>query len=349
MIPLYGTSYTTCIGCDTSFNEMLNIRENCIRQTGRANHIAHSNTMNTASFTSTSSGTSQSQNTQRQQSASSSSTSNTRSVRANNNVAAIGTFGTSGERAQNYSSNVSQPNRQNSVNRSAAAANNRGNADPWITNWNDFNSSDTRSDQATSSSRNTNGRNNTWGNIDNNTEIMCNCHETAIQLTVRKEGPNKGKLLDTYFDRIINNFLLLFFFLLLKKKKLICLFEIRDYLWFNLMNLYDLSRKLLQTKCMFAGRLFYKCAKPQGSGCDFFLWASDNAESVAASGHSNWISTDRNDSGSGSAGHFSRNVGTSNNDWGNTNDDVMCHCNQLARKWVWSMITSTNCSLNNNN
>jgi len=32
-----------------------------------------------------------------------------------------------------------------------------------------------------------------WGNIDNDAEIMCNCHKTAIQLTVKKEGPNKGK------------------------------------------------------------------------------------------------------------------------------------------------------------
>ena len=41
---------------------------------------------------------------------------------------------------------------------------------------------------------------------------MCNCNESALMLTVRKEGPNTG-------------------------------------------------------------RAFYKCSKPQGQGCDFFLWA----------------------------------------------------------------------------
>lgn len=33
-----------------------------------------------------------------------------------------------------------------------------------------------------------------WGNIDNDAEIMCQCHQHAIQLTVRKDGPNQGKL-----------------------------------------------------------------------------------------------------------------------------------------------------------
>lgn len=33
-----------------------------------------------------------------------------------------------------------------------------------------------------------------WGNIDNDAEIMCQCHQQAILLTVRKDGPNQGKL-----------------------------------------------------------------------------------------------------------------------------------------------------------
>ena len=32
----------------------------------------------------------------------------------------------------------------------------------------------------------------TWGNIDDDAIIMCNCHENAIRLTVKKEGPNHG-------------------------------------------------------------------------------------------------------------------------------------------------------------
>ncbi|CAG0898215.1 unnamed protein product, partial [Darwinula stevensoni] len=52
--------------------------------------------------------------------------------------------------------------------------------------------------------------------------VVCHCNEDALLLTVRKEGPNKG-------------------------------------------------------------RQFYKCAKPQGSGCNFFLWA-DEATGVQSPG-----------------------------------------------------------------
>lgn len=85
--------------------------------------------------------------------------------------------------------------------------------------------------------------------------------------------------------------------------------------------------------CVFTGRLFYKCAKPQDSGCGFFLWATDNAQSNATSGYSSWTSTmGRNDGGAGSAGHSSH-TNTSNNDWGYaSSNDVMCSCNQPARK-----------------
>lgn len=50
---------------------------------------------------------------------------------------------------------------------------------------------------------------------------MCKCNENAVQLTVRKEGPNTG-------------------------------------------------------------RQFYKCPKPQGAGCDFFLWADASNSSTSA-------------------------------------------------------------------
>lgn len=85
-----------------------------------------------------------------------------------------------------------------------------------------------------------------------------------------------------------------------------------------------------------AGRLFYKCAKPEGSRCEFFLWASDNAES-----RNNTISVDTNrtsardrNNSARDANRFSR-AGTSNDDWGNTSTfvgDIMCQCNQPARK-----------------
>ncbi|XP_011696308.1 PREDICTED: DNA topoisomerase 3-alpha-like isoform X2 [Wasmannia auropunctata] len=263
VIPLYGTSYTTCIGCDNTFNEMLNIKEDCIKRTGRANYTGHSNTRDMSSSTSTSS-TSQSRSTQPVSSGAG-------SARRNNDVGLIGTSNTSGR--QNQNSNVSQPNRSNRPNAGnrSTIPSNRENHTSWI-NSRDFNNSTNRSNQsAVRDSRNANSTSNTWGNIDNNSEIMCHCHETAIQLTVRKEGPNKG-------------------------------------------------------------RLFYKCAKPQGSGCNFFLWASDSAESHdnnAENEYSSWTSSlDRNNDG---AGH--PRVGTSNDDWGNpSTNDVICSCNQPARK-----------------
>ncbi|TGZ48421.1 hypothetical protein DBV15_02784 [Temnothorax longispinosus] len=75
-----------------------------------------------------------------------------------------------------------------------------------------------------------------------------------------------------------------------------------------------------------SGHLFYKCAKPQ-SGCNFFLWVSDNAEPEdnAANEHSSW----KNNDGSGPFSH----IGTSNYDWGNpSTNDVICQCNQPAQK-----------------
>lgn len=188
VIPLYGTSYTTCIGCDTTFREMLNIKDDCIKQTGRTNYIGHNNTRDTLSSTSTSS-TSQSRSTQQQPVSN-----NTGSVRSNNHVGLIGISGTSGRHAQSHNSNVSQSNRSNrpnTVDRNTIS--NRENHIPWI-NSDDFNRTGNSSDQSASrDSRNANNKTNTWGTIDNNTEIMCHCHELAIQLTVKKEGPNKGK------------------------------------------------------------------------------------------------------------------------------------------------------------
>lgn len=179
MLPLYGTSYTTCIGCDNAFNEILNIKQDCIRQTERAN-IVHNNTRNTSSFTSTSSSTSQ-YTSQQQQSVSN----NIRSVQSNN----IDSIGTNRRQAQN-SFNVSQPNRPNTIRESTTISNNRENSTSWI-NTHNFNSLSDQS--APRNARNIDNKTSVWGNIDNNAEIMCNCHEIAIQLTVKKEGPNKGK------------------------------------------------------------------------------------------------------------------------------------------------------------
>ncbi|XP_036143952.1 DNA topoisomerase 3-alpha isoform X2 [Monomorium pharaonis] len=275
VIPLYGTSYTTCIGCDTTFNEMLNIKEDCIKQIGRPHNTGHNNTRATPSTSTFTSTTSQSRSIQPvSNSTDSSNTGSSSTGVRSNNYGSIGISGTSGAgRIQNQNFNVSQPNRlnnPNAVNRSMIS-NNSENHTSWIHS-NDFNSSGNWSNQSGSRDFRSANKSTKLGNIDNNTEIMCNCHEIAIQLTVRKEGPNKG-------------------------------------------------------------RLFYKCSKPQGNGCNFFLWGSDSAEpqSDATNEHSSWTSNQENRNNDG-AGHFSR-AGTSNNDWGNpSTNDVMCQCNQPARK-----------------
>ncbi|RLU22556.1 hypothetical protein DMN91_004834 [Ooceraea biroi] len=264
VIPLYGTSYTTCIGCDTTFNEMLNIKEDCVRQTGRAALTDHHNTRDNSSGTTFTTTTSQSQNARQQRPTISGNMRYPASSRGYSG--SIGTSSTSDRRAQNQPSRANKPN---TGSRSATVSDDE-DYSSWIST-NDFNSSENRSGQSRNP-RNTNNRTNTWGNIDNDAEVMCNCHETAIQLTVRKEGPNKG-------------------------------------------------------------RLFYKCAKPQGTGCDFFLWATDSVEprGNTTSDDSSWTSSvNRNH---GSAGSLPRGGGASNNDWGNAStSSVTCHCDQPARK-----------------
>jgi len=192
-MPLYGTSYTTCIGCDTTFKEMLNIKDDCLKQTGRATLTGNHNIENTSSITSSMT-MSQSQNTRQQWAVSEHAT----SVSNSNNIDLIETSRTFDRRKQNYNiSNISQlnrSNRTNTANRNATISNDREDFSSSVSN---FNSSENRLDQSVTSRNsysNTNNRTNMWGNIDNDAEIMCNCHKTAIQLTVKKEGPNKGKL-----------------------------------------------------------------------------------------------------------------------------------------------------------
>ncbi|XP_047360172.1 DNA topoisomerase 3-alpha isoform X1 [Vespa velutina] len=111
-----------------------------------------------------------------------------------------------------------------------------------------------------------------WGNIDNDAEIMCQCHQHAIQLTVRKDGPNQG-------------------------------------------------------------RQFYKCAQPQGSGCNFFLWASDRPQEENTTNRNqisnqSWMTQNRTQQPSTSS---------NSTDWINTsvsgtNNVIMCICNEPAKQ-----------------
>ncbi|XP_043513149.1 DNA topoisomerase 3-alpha [Frieseomelitta varia] len=221
--PIYGTDYTTCIGgCDPMFNEALNIKDENIKSLTSVND----------------SGTFDGIIVPNSSSIRSSGTrpfSNTENKNLSGSNASIGFVrNQNNNRNREGSRNIQQQN----------------------ISWNNTNTSP---DNLRLSE---NEQSKIWGNIDDNAIIMCKCHENAIQLTVRKEGPNHG-------------------------------------------------------------RLFYRCAKPQGSNCDFFLWASDSAQQMQNNVNRNSNSMLNASTSTGSSAHGNSYRGVSNN-------DVKCHCNQIA-------------------
>ena len=74
------------------------------------------------------------------------------------------------------------------------------------------------------------------------------------------------------------------------------------------------------------GRQFYKCSKPQGSGCDFFLWADTTATS--SSGPS--TSTARNGGGGGGSEMSYRQPNGQQNH-SNNDSETCCDCGDPAR------------------
>ncbi|KZC11859.1 PREDICTED: DNA topoisomerase 3-alpha [Dufourea novaeangliae] len=238
VLPMYGTTYSTCIGgCDPSFNEVLNIRNNSIKIVRQTNDSGYSSTFS-GSRSAVDSNTASERYSGTQPSRGGSRTN------LSDNNTSVGLV-----RTQN--NNQRNTNRPRDSNRSVKKRNDSKNDDTWIDTSN-FNpsSNDSKLSQME--------QNRTWGDIDNNAVIMCRCHENAIQLTVRKEGPNQG-------------------------------------------------------------RLFYKCAKPQGTGCDFFLWASDDPQETP-----NNINRNTNHTMNANTSVVPSTSSTSLS-WNGT-----CHCNQLA-------------------
>lgn len=76
-----------------------------------------------------------------------------------------------------------------------------------------------------------------------------------------------------------------------------------------------------------SGRSFYKCAKLQGTDCNFFLWASDNVQQTETSANRN---INYRPTANTSAGQ------STSNTWqqGDISEpfNVKCHCNQLAKE-----------------
>ncbi|XP_031833068.1 topoisomerase 3-alpha isoform X2 [Nomia melanderi] len=246
--PFYGTSYTTCIGgCDPSFNELLSIKtENlkCVRPTNDSGY----NSIFNGSRSTVVSNSASVRNSGSQQSR----VRNATNLSGNNT--SIGLV-----RTQN--SNQRDANRSRKNNRNVKKQNESKDSDTWIDTRN-FRSSSNESRQPRVE------QTNAWGEIDSNAVIVCRCNENAIQLTVRKEGPNQG-------------------------------------------------------------RAFYKCAKLQGTDCNFFLWASDNVQQTENSADRN-----RNRNYMPSANTSPR--PSTSNTWrqGDMSEpsNVKCHCNQLAKE-----------------
>ncbi|XP_076680508.1 topoisomerase 3-alpha isoform X1 [Andrena cerasifolii] len=242
--PMYGTTYTTCIGgCDPSFNESLNIKADSIKNVSQGNDSGYRSTFDGSS---------------------SAAISNPPSVR-NNGIHQPRVAGNRANLSENNTSVGIVRNQNRNRNDTSRSRNNSGNArkrnapkndDKWIDTKNsssvhtDFGS--TNNEQGTS-----------WGDLGDDAVIVCRCHENAIQLTVRKEGPNQG-------------------------------------------------------------RLFYKCAKPQGSGCDFFLWASDNAQDN--------VNRDSNPRPTANTSIRPAGRSAASNSWGNADSSIKCLCNEQAKE-----------------
>ncbi|XP_046143388.1 DNA topoisomerase 3-alpha isoform X1 [Osmia bicornis bicornis] len=232
--PIYGTSYTTCIGgCDPMFNELLNIKNESIKGISQRNESGYySMPDDTRSAIIL--------NPTVVRPGSSNSRSGGNKTNLSNPSTSVGLV-----RNQSSNRNTTSRSTSTSVKKQIAPKHNT------FVNTNNFNSSMVSPRSAE------NEPNRTWGHIDNDAVIMCNCHENAIQLTVRKEGPNQG-------------------------------------------------------------RLFYKCAKPQGSGCDFFLWASESTSQTP-----NHISNN-------SRPPFIANTNPGPSTM--SSNDIKCHCNQPAKQ-----------------
>lgn len=168
---MYGTTYTTCVGgCDPSFNESLNIKADSIRNVSQGNDSGYRSTFDGSSSAAISNPPAVRNNGIRQPR-------NRENLSENNTSVGL-------VRNQNRNRNDTSRSRNNSGN--ARKRNAPKNDDKWIDTKNlssvytDFGL--TNDEQGTS-----------WGELGNDAVIVCKCHENAIQLTVRKEGPNRGK------------------------------------------------------------------------------------------------------------------------------------------------------------
>ncbi|XP_014209436.1 DNA topoisomerase 3-alpha [Copidosoma floridanum] len=284
--PVFGTSYTSCVGgCDEMFNNLLGIRPQTVR---RARDLPDSGYESNATRSASNSRPTSANSNNMPSHPSSRSNSSNRSTNFNNNNS-----------HNNNPTPTSTPRQQNWINDFSSlprsGGNSSGNSRPnnsngWTNTWNNQNTN-TWNASGSAGGSNKNFNTNFNGTCEpESDEIMCNCHQVAKQLTVRKEGPNQG-------------------------------------------------------------RIFYKCAKPQGESCDFFLWCPNSTGQASTSesgpnnrGFSNSASTsgrqgsnsnnwnqnfqnNRQNLSNNNAGQWNDNT----SDW-NDDNQVMCKCGNPARQ-----------------
>lgn len=182
-MPRFAPEYTTCIGgCDEIFNDQMDINERNVRKTTRPNDSGYSSNQ---SVNSTQRSTIMQNNPSNQRNANTNSSGSSRAasqVRPNqaaqNGISRPQTRPAETARNQNNWSSQTRTNQnppsQNSRNNQASKPANIGMV------------------ASTSDATFNNSTNQNWGNVDGGSTILCNCHDNAILLTVRKEGPNQG-------------------------------------------------------------------------------------------------------------------------------------------------------------
>lgn len=178
VFPQFGVSYATCIGgCDDMFNNLMGIRAHCVRRAPELNDTGYGSNASARS-------NAPSANRPRERPT----TARSAPLPVNQHQ----------NRNQNQTNNNRSHDNSGSSWNSGGGSNSTGNQSRSANSWN--NQSSTWNATATTSnnwnapnqsSLNSSNTNFNLGN-DNEGEIMCNCHQVAKQLTVRKDGPNQG-------------------------------------------------------------------------------------------------------------------------------------------------------------
>lgn len=252
-IPLFGNVYETCIGgCDNMFNEAMRIRDDSVMRVNRTQDSGYSSSNTSVSST---------QNLSQSQRGGHNSTLSNRGGRGG--TTAVGVV-----RPQNPPPPLPPGNPRPPLTR-PPLINLPGNRDNQNRNkrtsdeWDVVGTGNTIDPKRPKIGNIGFGNTGSASNSNNNDGdvFLCDCNQRAVKLTVRKEGPNTG-------------------------------------------------------------RLFYKCAQPQGSGCKFFLWDSDEAPAAAPPPRGNQSQNQRTQFSNNSFGNASNSNNYGNDDSANDNWDV---------------------------